>query len=203
MCERDDGESHGELQAENQRLRQALARGEARLRELEARCVEVERRNGDLTHLYVASYRLHATLRREAVLEAIQEIIASLVGSEEFAVFELDGARQRLKLLSSVGVESERYREVELGSGLIGRTAVDGASYFRREIDDGAAGDEPRLLACIPLSVEDDIVGVIAIFRLLSHKLELSRLDEKLLSLLGSHAASALYYSRLHSGAAR
>src|SRR5579884_2344455 len=52
--------------------------------------LEVEVQNSNLANLYVASYRLHATLDRQEILSSIQEIIINLIGSEEFGIFDLD-----------------------------------------------------------------------------------------------------------------
>jgi hypothetical protein len=46
--------------------------------------------------------------------------------------------------------------------------------------------------------VGDRVTGVIAIYRLLSHKPELESLDHELFTLLSTHAGTALFASRLH-----
>ena len=62
----------------------------------------------------------------------------------------------------------------------------------------GAPGEEPGLTACIPLKLEDRVVGAIALFRLLPQKSGFESLDMELFELLGTHAATALYASGLH-----
>ena len=53
-------------------------------------------------------------------------------------------------------------------------------------------------LACIPLKLDGRITGLIVIHRLLRHKTALDALDHELFSLLGTHAATALYCTALH-----
>jgi GAF domain-containing protein len=163
--------------------------------------VEVEQHNANLANLYVASYRLHSTLNRKEVLETIQEIIINLIGSEELGIFELGPESRALNLVSSFGIESERYRNIALGSGLIGNVALTGETYLAEHVNgNGAAGaaraEEAHLTSCIPLKVDGNVTGAIAIFRLLQHKDGLQEVDHELFQLLATHAATALYCSK-------
>ena len=58
------------------------------------------------------------------------------------------------------------------------------------------------LVACIPLKLDNDVTGLIAIFSLLPHKPGLEALDHELFDLLATHAATALYCTSLHEGSA-
>ena len=60
------------------------------------------------------------------------------------------------------------------------------------------AGDA-ALTACIPLKVAGRVVGVLAVFRLLPHKLRLDAIDIDLFDVLAAHAASALLFTRLYA----
>jgi GAF domain-containing protein len=59
------------------------------------------------------------------------------------------------------------------------------------------------MCVCVPLSIKERVVGVIAMYKLLPHKKGLTGLDFKLLELLGGHAATALVSSKLYSQADR
>ena len=83
-----------------------------------------------------------------------------------------------------------------MGEGPEGFVAMAGQPFFGEE-----ASQEP--CACVPLMIKERVVGVIAIYTLLSHKKGLSLLDHKLLELLAGHAASALISSKLYSMADR
>jgi predicted RNase H-like nuclease (RuvC/YqgF family) len=94
-----------QLESEVGRVKQELSQRQQAARELElavervraeseqylAQYAEVEMHNANLANLYVASYQLHGTLERETVLGSMQEIIVNLVGSEEFAICEIEG----------------------------------------------------------------------------------------------------------------
>jgi hypothetical protein len=161
--------------------------------------LKVERQNSNLASLYVASYRLHGTVERDEVVLAIQEIVANLIGSEELAILEREPEGRELSLVASFGVDAAPLRHVVLGAGRIGRAAATGEIYVRGEEDGGgASAAESQVTACIPLTLAGNVTGVIAIFRLLSHKPALEAADHELFDLLASQAAVALYCTRLH-----
>jgi len=161
--------------------------------------LEVEVQNSNLANLYVASYRLHATLDRQEILSSIQEIIINLIGSEEFGIFEFDAEESMLSLAGSMGIDATRYRRIPADAGKIGETVRTGKIYLANGKKGDIGSAETPLVACIPLKVEGRVTGVISIFRLLQHKTELEAIDQEMFDLLATHAATALYCSGLHA----
>jgi nitrate/nitrite-specific signal transduction histidine kinase len=161
---------------------------------------ELESQNANLANLYVASYRLHGTLERSEVLSTIQEIVTNLVGCEEIAVFEADANGAALQLVASTGIDPAVYREVRVGSGLIGRCAQTGETFVASDREPAARSEEEALLtACVPLRLNDRVSGAIALFRLLPQKTGIEPLDRELFDLLATHAATALHCATLHA----
>src|SRR5262249_41361865 len=120
-------------------------------------------------------------------------------GCEEMAIFELDAPAGILRMVGSYGIAAEDYLQVPVGMGLIGRAAATGEPFVGSS---GAADRSPReanLTACIPLTVEGTVTGVIALFRLLSHKDRLAEVDHEIFDLLAAQAGAALYCTRLHA----
>lgn len=182
-----------EKELEGSMLKERIAAVETESRSYSARYVEVEQQNTNLANLYVAGYQLHGSLDREHVLGAIREIIINLIGSEDFAVFERTGE----DLLELVGwfEEPPLPREVRFGSGVIGQVAATGEPFFAP----GGSSRPVGITACVPLTVDGRVTGVIALFRLLPQKQdELQPVDEELLGLLASQAGIALHCTRLH-----
>lgn len=194
-----------ELESENLRLRQEVRsfqdelsmsrtlqqqltgklqdiRGESERRFAEY--AKLEAVNANLANLYVASYQLHSTLRQEAVLSAIQEIVVNLIGSEEFAIFECNGSGPRLA--AAMGMEID---ESIATHERVAQATTSGETWVSAHHGD--------LTACIPLKIDGAVTGFIVIRRLLSHKAGLEPLDLELFDLLGTHAAMALYASSL------
>jgi regulator of replication initiation timing len=151
---------------------------------------ELETNNANLANLYVASYQLHGTLDRQAVLNAIQEIIVNLVGSEQFGVFE--GTASSISLACSVGLDDLTIVRSRQTDAQVWSEALAGRAFVRAGETDGG------MIACIPLKLDNDVTGVIAIFSLLPHKPGLEPLDHELFDLLATHAATALYCTSLH-----
>jgi hypothetical protein len=160
---------------------------------------KVEQHNANLANLYVASYQLHGTLDRREVLSVLEEIVINLIGSEEFGVFEFNQSKNSLDLLASFGIDADKYRQVSVGSSLIGRAALSGRAWIKGHSEAADGLDDANLLACIPLKLGERVTGAIALFSLLSHKPELEEVDYEMFDLLATHAATALYCTELHA----
>jgi nitrate/nitrite-specific signal transduction histidine kinase len=184
-------------------LRRQLAEIEAANQKYSNQYLEVEQQNNNLANLYVASFQLHSTLDRDEVVSAIQEIIINLIGSEELAIYEMSADAATLRLVGHFGIDPVAYATVPVGSGIIGKTAVSGEVYFpgipARGVDLAPTPREANLTACVPLKLQDKVIGALAVFRLLPQKSGLEAVDLELFNLLGTHAATALYLSKLHS----
>jgi GAF domain-containing protein len=179
-----------ELKAELLGLVRGVAELEERHERLSRQVDEQSRRGADLASLYVAAHRLHSTLDRGQVLQAIEEVVASLLGCEELAVFERVGRPEVLAPVFSVGVPPGSLAVIAPGHGRIGDCLVSG----ELRLGDGS-GEEP--VACVPLKVDGGVTGVLVLFRLLDHKGRLEPSDVELLELLSLHAGTALHASRL------
>jgi len=200
-----------------QDVAQQLVQYEDRLKELEGRLTEVEAENVDfvqryidveeqnnnLANLYVASYQLHSTLDYEEVLQIILEIIINLIGGEIFAIYLLDEKAGTLSPEASEGISIPEIPTVPLGEGVIGKTVLANESYF----NDNPSEDLKELFAdplvCIPLTIKDDVIGTIALFRLLQQKVTFAPVDFELFTLLAGHAATAIFSSRLFTESKR
>jgi hypothetical protein len=174
---------------ERERLRARLVEIEAENQRVCDEYVAIQERSTELAQLYVALERIHGGLSRGETLGALQEIVINVVGSEELAVFERRG--DRLVLLQSFGIDPEPWRELPATQGALG-TAAAGKLYVAGRDGQPAAGEED-LTACIPLRVGDDVVGVVAVFRLLGHKPVLGEIDQALFELISAHAGVALH----------
>ena len=198
-------------------MSQKLMQYEARLKDLEARLseieaenvdfaqryIDVEEQNNNLANLYVASYQLHSTLDYEEVLQIILEIIINLIGGEVFAIYLLDEKTKTLNPEASEGISTSEIPKVKLGEGVIGQTVLANESYF----NDNPSEDLKELftdpLVCIPLTIKDDVIGTIALFRLLQQKVTFAPVDFELFTLLAGHAATAIFSSRLFTESKR
>jgi hypothetical protein len=194
-----------ELAAENERLREALdaARGEyvalqqqldglaAENQRLSEQLVAAEEQGAGLVKLYVSNRRLNEVADRSEALAAIQEIIISVVGCEEFAIFEAGDAGAAAVPLVLVGIDQAR-------AELVSRTALErvlrtGEAYIAPPPGSlTELVDREDLTACVPLKAGGRVTGAIVLYNLLPHKAELDQTDHTLLELLSVEAARAL-----------
>jgi hypothetical protein len=173
--------------AEREVLRASLAALETEHRRVCDQFVESEGQTGELVQLFATLQQIHGAAGLEELLQALQEVVINVIGSEELAIFVLrDGV---LHLARSFGVDPEPLRRIPLGQGTIGRAAQAGSLYVAGR--DGPPEDD-RLTACLPLVANGAVVGALAIFRLLGHKPGLSPSDQALFDLLVQHAGQAL-----------
>ena len=181
--------TYEDLAAENEALRARI----------ESMKTAAEEQMANMASLYIAVNSLHAALDRTAVLASVQDVVTTLIGSEEMAIFEVDRDHRQLNLLASQGIEPGRYRSTTLGEGLIGTSASTGEAVIRKEGGSLEREGDDAITACIPMKIGQRVLGVIAIFRLLPHKGGLNSVDLDLLDLLSTHAAVALLFTRLYS----
>lgn len=183
---------------------------EGKLGEIEAenidfaqRYLDVEDQNNNLANLYVVSFQLHSTLDYEEVLQIILEIIINLIGAEVFSIFMLEDKAQLLNPVASEGIELDEISPVPMGEGVIGENASSNENYFNSAPSQDLAVllDDP--LVCIPLTIKDDVIGVICIYSLLQQKEKFAPVDFELFTLLAGHAATAIFSSRLFTESKR
>ena len=122
----------------------------------------------------------------------------NLIGAEKVAVFLLDDATNELRAIAAEGDELEAYPRIVLGEGPIG-TAVATQLMSRSTVRD----DLSDPLVCIPLWVQDQPLGAIAVYRLLQQKDGFSTVDHEIFTLLAQHAATAIYSARLYAQSTR
>src|SRR5262245_46471343 len=103
---------------------QAIERELERERERRHRMeMQLERQLASVSSLHVAAHRMSEARGRHEVLAVINEVIANMVGSERFGIFELIPGDRVLALVSSMGIEAARFQRVHLGRGCIGTVA--------------------------------------------------------------------------------
>jgi len=181
-------------------VRERLGAAEEENNQFAMRYVEIEEENNNLANLYVASYQLHSTLDLDEVVKIIVEIVINLVGAEVFAVYLLDGNSGELGVAASEGAEPDQFPSCAQGEGVLGKAleCSDPQCW-----DPTQSPDLDRPIVCIPLVVQDRPIGLIAIFGLLQQKDGFSALDHELFTVLGGHAATALFAARLYSQSER
>lgn len=199
------------LEQEYARLRKEQDEAIRRISELEQenaefanQLVQVEELNNNLTNLYLASSRLHSTLDRQETLEIIREVVINFVGAEKFAVFLLDPQSNKLSYEIGEGFEdAEQATPLDAGRGVFAEVVSEGENYFcSGSVADGS-DDLYAPIVAIPLKHDQQLIGVLAVYRLFIQKEQLVSIDYQLFSMLAEHAATALFSSSLYTKSER
>jgi hypothetical protein len=159
---------------------------------------QLERHHFLLERVSAASARLLQSLEHADVFEAIAEIIANLIGSEEVAIYHYFPLVRTFKLAWSSGVADDILRAFGSGAGFLGRAALEQTSQFpERQLSTPLLSYEKNLMACVVLKSSHEVVGVIAILGLLPQKSCLEWADFELLKFMEVYGAMALQFQRL------
>ena len=185
------------LKLENQSLREQFLFVEDENREFAERYHQVEKQNSDLISLYVASYNLHSTLNYDKVIGSLKEIVINLIGSETFGVYLLQKNENHFSLVDGAGLDRGVPSSIPLEEPSAKAVMSSGQAMIDSEAGGDPAADPPNPIACIPLKVDDRVVGVVGIYGLLVQKKQFEDLDYELFELLGTHAGAAIFSAKI------
>lgn len=190
------------LERDKSDLLSRTQRAEAVSNEFSERFSEIETEFANLANLFVASNQLHASLTPRGVVRRVKEVLAQLVGAERYCIYLADRERDQLVPIASEGVRGAELEPVSASSGPAGEVFTSGTAAIDGD-GDPSRGSPERPAAVVPLSVDDQVVGVIAVFGTLSQKTRFDTIDFELFKLLGQHAAAALVSASLFAQAER
>src|SRR5271169_3895227 len=133
---------------------------------------------GAQAKVYAARMRLQNAIDQADALDAIREIAANLIGTEEIAVFKVDKKQSELWLYWSFGVDPNKHAVLEVSREPRLKQVLAGKPVFRPRLsrENLLSFDDP-VSALVPILIEDTAVAVIVLFRLLPHKSWLEAVD--------------------------
>jgi GAF domain-containing protein len=166
------------------------------------RAQEVESEFANLANLFVASNQIHSSLSPRGVTRRIKEVLAQLVGAERYCMYLANRDGTELVPIASEGVPGDMLAPRPADDSELGEAFRSGSAVVNEDADTSKCGlADPA--AVVPLTVDDKVVGVIAIFSTLSQKTHFDTIDFELFKLLGQHAAAALVSASLFAQAER
>jgi predicted nuclease with TOPRIM domain len=179
------------LEGENRELLTRFHEAEAFSTHYNERFAQVEQEFANMANLFVASNQLHSSMSPRRVTRRIKEVLAQLLGAERYCMYLVDERGYELVPVASEGVIGSELMPIQIEGTRVG-AAFRGGSALVEEGADPSRGTLSDPAAVIPLSIDDKVVGVIAIFSTLSQKNSFETIDFELFKLLGQHAAGAL-----------
>jgi GAF domain-containing protein len=191
-----------ELHEDRARLKAEVARLERHVSMLSTEVASADEKAGDLEKLLLAARRLEACADRAAVLAALQDILATVVGSNDFVLLALDEEGRTMWPILGVGANGAACGPLLVSDALVSAALETGKCQLAGT---PGRGDLPRLepLASVPLMAWPHTVGALVVFTLLAHRSVLRPIDVELLEFLSSHAATAIQLADLRSSESR
>jgi hypothetical protein len=191
------------LHEDRARLKGEVARLERHVSELAIELATADEKVGDLQKLILAAQRLDACADRAAVLEALRDIVITILGSDDFVILALDDDGCTLWPILGVGQSGAACGPLLVSDDLVASAFRAGRRVIAppRGAPDGPA--TPDTIACVPLTSGSRKVGMLVLFTLFAHRAELRRADLDVLDFLSAHAATALQIADLRAAGLR
>lgn len=178
------------VEAEKQEIIDKISSVEQENLQFTNRYTEIEAENNLLANLYITTNQLHSTFEVNEVIRIIEEILLNLVGAEEFSLLLRDENGQLLQSIINESGEAQVV-EVENNDARVLTVLSEGQCWVASSAELKQLGNA-EAKAVIPLLIDGDVIGVLAIYRLLSQKSGFSEIDEEIFTLLGGHVAMAI-----------
>lgn len=190
------------LEAERNELLSRFREAEKVSSQFSVRFQEVESEFANLANLFVASTQLHSSLSPRRVTRRLKEVLTQLVGAESYGVYLASPDSTKLVPIAAEGILGDHLVPLSSDSGPLGEV-FSKAEAFVDEGADPSRGTLEKPPAVVPLMLDEQCVGVIAIYTTLSQKNRFDSIDFELFKLIGQHAAAALVSASLFARAER
>jgi GAF domain-containing protein len=142
--------------------------------------------------LGAARKRLAESQGQEDAIDAVREIVANFLGSEELGLFRVDRRSSALRAFWSFGIDLEGYDLLRA----LGDTGLERVMRGECHVELAAgehAGEMGRARAFVPIRVGGQTIAILAILRLLPQKLDFDGADLELFKLFSDEAAKPLF----------
>src|SRR6201984_3773623 len=144
----------------------------------EFECKNSNENIGSQAKVYAARMRLQNAVDQADALDAIREIAANLIGTEEVAVFKVDQKRSELWLYWSFGVDPNKHSVLELSREPKLKQVLGGKTVYRLKLsNENLLSTDDPVSALVPILVDGNTCAVIVLFRLFPHKPGIEAVD--------------------------
>jgi hypothetical protein len=131
------------------------------------------------------------------LLIGLKDVVFNMVGAEEFGVYLVEPSENCLHMLAQEGLEEIEAGPIPMDEGKIEQVVRTGEAFVEALADGQKKNDSGEPIACIPMKVDDELLGVIVIYSLLIQKDGFGELDYELFDLIGQHGITAIYGAKL------
>ena len=173
-------------------LKSEVARLERHVSELAIEVATADEKVGDLQKLLLTAQRLNACADRAAVLDALRDIVITVMGADDFVILALDDDGSTLWPVVGFGPTGSGCGPLLATDDLVATTMRTGKRVIAAGRHEAGGAARSEAVACVPLSAGPQMLGLLVLFSLLAHRSELRGVDFDLLDFLSAHAATAL-----------
>lgn len=186
------------LKQEHEELRKRYDHILAETKQYKRRYQVIEEENDKLVNLFVASYQLHSTLDFSEVVQILMEILLNFVGAGRFALYMIDENDSRFHPLAAYGLTLSGLGPLELTGGPAADALARGRPYVAQNPFSADIQPLTQPAVLIPLAMNTQVIGAVAIYGFLQQKKEIVPIDMELFKLLADHAGAVLESARLY-----
>ena len=186
------------LEKEKQQLSQHVEGESKKNDDYAEKYSEVERELDMMANLYVALSQLHSKFEPKEMLGVIEQLLAQFIGVGSFIIYlRRDGGGSQVL----EPVHAYHCRNVggivAWNDGAVGEAAATQMNFVA-DLEDR---DETVPIACIPMVLGDETIGVISILDFFEQKTQFEEIDFEFFKLLATHSASAIVAAGLMADA--
>ncbi len=143
-------------------------------------------------NMTVTFQRLFSSRNYVEVIGIVKEILINLIGVEQYEIHVIDKKKNAFVLITR---EGKKYKASKEDERMISNTINEGLLF----VSDKKRLQEKRIpVACIPLKIDKDVLGIIIINQLLSQKDQFTQYDKEMFELLGTYVSAALYFTKIN-----
>lgn len=180
-----------EAHRDEERLRAQAEQLLASTRSMSVMLLAAESHANRLLKLVVTARRLIEARDGREALAALAEVVVAVVGSEDFVIYGLRPDSGSLVALAGFGASYAQAIIDGEGPPAIANWLADRQYAVRPGLGAVRLG-EREIVACIPLTILDRVVGAVAIHSLLPHRGPLDAGDDDVLAFIGTFAPTAM-----------
>jgi len=191
-----------ELEEEKRRLITSTVRHIGGIDEFAGRFTELENELANLGTVHVASIQLHQSTTIRRAFRSLRDLLGQFLGAAQFALYWETDDHSALVPITMDGIGMKEAREFTLEDMPAGG-AYERGEVWNDETRDTSTGSQRRPAAVIPLTMSNQRLGAIVIFRTLPQKTQFEAADFDLFRLLSTQAAPALVHAYLFAQAGK
>lgn len=156
-----------------------------------------------ISRLFKALNNLHITVNLNDIYKTIEQLLINFVGVKSYSLFLKDSNTKKFLLRTSKGMSKEKLKQILINekNNKINKMMKEKAGFITKPFHTPEkihlTNQKLNLYACIPLHIEDRLIGTILVHNLTKEKGTFTQFDKDLFALIAQHAAISIVRAKL------